>query len=164
VVGRALAPEMLSERVIERRADLVVAGLDGLDANTLEQFGRLVERSPCPVIVFTGFEGAHAIDAAVQAGVTAYIVDGFAPVRIGPIVQVALARYERERALKTERDAAQAKLAERKLVERAKGILMRKRGIGEDEAYQALRRYAMDKSLRMREVAERVIGMSDLLG
>jgi len=79
-------------------------------------------------------------------------------------VRVALARFENERAIRAERDEAQTKLAERKVVERAKGILMRKRGIGEDEAYHALRRIAMDKNLRMSEIAERLISMSDLLG
>jgi response regulator NasT len=75
-----------------------------------------------------------------------------------------MARFERDQAVQSERDDARAKLAERKLIERAKGILMRKRGIGEEEAYHALRRIAMDRNLRMSAVAERLISMSDLLG
>ena len=76
----------------------------------------------------------------------------------------SIARFEHEQAIRAERDEAQARLAERKLIERAKGILMRKRGIGEDEAYHALRRIAMERNLRMSELAERLISMSDLLG
>ena len=81
-----------------------------------------------------------------------------------PIVQVAVARFEDYQSVKQERDVAQQKLAERKVVERAKGVLMSKRGMSEDEAYHALRKMAMEKKLRMGEVAERVISMADLLG
>jgi response regulator NasT len=164
LVGHARSVQALLEQVARLQANLVIADLDAANAEALQQFGRLSERAPCPIVVFTGDENTHAIRAAVEAGVSSYVVDGFGPTRIDPILQVAVARHEKEWAMRAERDVAQAKLAERKVIERAKGILMRKRGIGEDEAYHMLRRVAMDQSLRMREVAERVISMSDLLG
>jgi response regulator NasT len=164
VVGHARTLQALAEQAARVRADLVIADLERANGEALQQFARLGERAPCPIVVFTRDEDHDAIWAAVAAGVTCYVVEGFALGRIGPIVQVALARYARERSIQAERDEAQAKLAERKLIERAKGILMRKRGIGEDEAYHLMRRLAMDRSLRLREVAERVITMSDLLG
>jgi response regulator NasT len=116
------------------------------------------------VVLFTDEDDRSIIREAVRSGVTAYIVDGLAAERVVPIVQVAVARFEDYQTLKTERDLAQQKLAERKVVERAKGILMSKRGMSEDEAYHALRKMAMEKKLRMGEVAERVISMADLLG
>jgi response regulator NasT len=164
LVGHARSVQALLEQVARLQANLVIADLDAANAEALQQFGRLSERAPCPIVVFTGDENTQAIRAAVEAGVSSYVVDGFAPARIDPILQVAVARHEKEWAMRAERDEAQAKLAERKVIERAKGILMRKRGIGEDEAYHMLRRLAMDQSLRMRDVAERVISMSDLLG
>jgi response regulator NasT len=164
LVGHARTLHALAEQVARVQADLVIADLERANGDALQEFARLHERTPCPIVVFTRDESPDAIWAAVAAGVSCYVVEGFAPGRIGPLVQVALARYAKECNIQAERDEAQAKLAERKLIERAKGILMRKRGIGEDEAYHMMRRLAMDQSLRLREVAERVIAMSDLLG
>jgi response regulator NasT len=164
LVGHARTLHALAEQVAGAQADLVIADVERVHRDDLKQCARLRERTPCPIVVFTNDEDPDAIRAAVTAGVSCYVVDGFALNRIGSIVQVALARYEQDRSIHAERDQALAKLAERKLIERAKGILMRKRGIGEDEAYHMLRRLAMDQSLRLREVAERVITMSDLLG
>ena len=164
IAGRMRSAAALHDGVARLHPDVVIVDVALADADTLAQIRTLAERTPRPVIVFTDDGDPARIDAAVRSGVTSYVVDGFAPHRIAPIVRVALLRFQREQALKAERDEAQARLAERKLIERAKGILMRKRGIGEDEAYHALRRIAMDRNLRMGEVAERLITMSDLLG
>jgi response regulator NasT len=164
VVCADCAPRALTDTVRRLQPDVVIIAADAPGDDTLAQIGALSEHAPRPVVLFTDDADPRRIRAALRSGVTSYIVDGFAPERIEPIVHIALARFELEQAVKTERDAAQSRLAERKLIERAKGILMRKRGIGEDEAYHALRRLAMDRNMRMREVAERLITMSDLLG
>jgi len=164
VVGHAESTLGLYDQVARLQPDVIIIDTESPDRDTLEHICLLSERTPRPVVLFTDEDDRSVIREAVRAGVTAYIVDGLAPERVNPIVEVAVARFEDYQSVKNERDSAQAKLAERKVVERAKGILMRKRGIGEDEAYHMLRKMAMEKNLRMREVAERVIGVAELLG
>jgi response regulator NasT len=164
VVGRRSNAVDLYEAVQRLQPDMVIVAANVCDEEIITHIGTVNERLPRPVVLFTEDEDPTKIRDAVRCGVTAYVVDGFAPERVEAIVRVALARFERDQRMKSERDEAQAKLAERKLIERAKGILMRKRGVGEDEAYHMLRRMAMDRKLRMSEVAERFLSMSDLLG
>ena len=100
----------------------------------------------------------------MRAGVSAYVVDGLDAARVKSIVEVAVARFDEYRRLRAELVEANLKLSERKLVERAKGILMKSRGMGEDEAYRMLRRMAMDRGKRLGEIAQQVIDMAGLLG
>lgn len=164
VVGHGASTLRLYDDVKRLRPDVIIIDTESPDRDTLEHICLLSERTPRPVVLFTDEDDRSVIREAVRCGVTAYIVDGLAAERVVPIVQVAVARFEDYQTVKNERDEAHQKLAERKVVERAKGILMSKRGMTEDEAYHALRKMAMEKKLRMREVAERVIGMADLLG
>jgi response regulator NasT len=164
IVGQGRTVCALNEDVQRLQPDVVILDTESPDEELFARIGFMNERAPRPVILFTD-DGDHAkIGIAVRCGVTCYVVDGFALERIEPLVRIAKARFAHDQAIKAERDHAQARLAERKLIERAKGILMRKRGIGEDEAYHALRRIAMERNLRMSELAERLISMSDLLG
>src|SRR5262249_26460395 len=101
---------------------------------------------------------------ALRAGVAAYVVDGLDAGRVKSIVDVAVARFDEYQRLRDELADAHDRLEERKLVERAKGILMKARSMSEDEAYQALRRMAMDRGKRLGEVAQQLIDMSTLLG
>ena len=101
---------------------------------------------------------------AVRAGVTAYIVDGLSEARIQPILQVAVERFGAEQSLRQALADAKSELSERKLVERAKGILMKQRQMDEEEAFRALRKFAMDQGLRLAEAADRVVQMSTLMG
>lgn len=164
VVGHADTTLRLYDHVERLQPDVIIIDTESPDRDTLEHICLLSERTPRPVVMFTDEDDRRIIREAVRSGVTAYIVDGLAPDRVAPIVQVAVARFDDYQAVKSERDLANQKLAERKVVDRAKGILMSKRGMSEDEAYHALRKMAMEKKLRMSEVAERVISMADLLG
>ena len=103
------------------------------------------------------------IRKAMKAGVSAYIVDGLAAKRIQSVIQVAIARFEEYQALRKERDDANRKLSDRILVDKAKGVLMKARGMDEDEAYKALRKLAMDRGQPLVEVARNVMEMADLL-
>ena len=100
---------------------------------------------------------------AIKSGVNAYIVDGLEEKRVQPIIDVAIARFREFQALKDELDATRSQLAERKVVEKAKGILMKHKDITEDEAYQSLRKMAMDKNKRIADVADGVISAFELL-
>ena len=100
---------------------------------------------------------------ALKAGVSAYVIAGLQAQRLLPVLQVAMARFEQDRALRDQLGDAQSQLTERKLVERAKGILMDDVGLSEDQAYRHLRKLAMDRGQRLGQVAERIVEARDLL-
>jgi response regulator NasT len=104
------------------------------------------------------------MEAAVAAGVSAYIVAGLQSDRIKPVLNVALARFKREQKLLDELSDTKSKLAERKVIERAKGLLMERQRFTEEQAYQKLRSMAMSKNLKLSEVAQRILDVEDLLG
>jgi response regulator NasT len=103
------------------------------------------------------------MDAAIDAGVSAYIVAGLQAERVKPVLDVAMARFRREQKLLDELSDTRRQLADRKLVERAKGVLMARSGLSEEQAYQKLRSMAMNRKLKLGEVAQRVLDVEDLL-
>jgi response regulator NasT len=114
--------------------------------------------------MFSADRASDTIREAVQAGVSAYIVDGLAAERVKPIIEVAIARFESFQAVKSELAQVKTKLSERKLVEKAKGVLMKARSIDEEAAYSALRKMAMERNLTIGEVSRQLLAVSDLLG
>jgi two-component system, response regulator / RNA-binding antiterminator len=116
-----------------------------------------------PIVMFTDDPDTSHVRGAIAAGVTAYVVAGLAPDRVKPVLEVALARFEHEEAMRRELAEARNQLADRKVVERAKGLLMQRHQIAEPEAYARLRKAAMDKGLKMSEVAQRIVDAADLL-
>jgi response regulator NasT len=163
VVAHVSAAVDLVARVRELRPDVVIIDRDSPDRDTLEQLCVVTRDNPRPIVMFTQDADQERMRAALQAGVSAYVVDGLAAERVQPIVNVALARFEQHQALRAELSEAKATLAERKLIERAKGIVMKSRGVGEEEAYQLLRKMAMDRNERLAQVADNVISMAKLL-
>jgi response regulator NasT len=129
----------------------------------LGQLRAVMDRQPLPIIVFADRSPGSDVRAAVKAGVSAYVVGGFQPERVAPILEAAMARFTEFQALRIQRDEAVEKLAERRDVERAKGILMRRRDLAEQAAYDALRKMAMDRGTRMIEVAKSIIAAEELL-
>lgn len=113
--------------------------------------------------MFTQDGTQDTIGAALQAGVSAYVVDGLAPERLKPILDVACARFDAHQALSSKLADTERELAERKTVERAKGLLMERRGLSEDNAYKELRQLAMSTGKSLREVAETLIAAQHLL-
>jgi response regulator NasT len=147
----------------QARPDAVVASLMAPDPAVVQQLEQLSRERPLPVVVFTERSGNGPLRAAVRAGVSAYVVDGLETERVAPVLETAQARFIEFQALRRERDAALAQLSERKGIERAKGILMQRRGLPEDAAYQVLRRMAMDRGKRLAEVAESIITAEEML-
>lgn len=144
--------------------DVVIVDVDSPSRDTLEQLAMLHSHAPRPVVMFSGDGDDALIRAAVGAGVTAYVVDGLAPARLAPIVQVALARFEQESGMRRRLDEVQQALQDRKLIDRAKGLLMSRRGLSEAEAYAALRQQAMRQGLKLAELARRIVDMAELWG
>lgn len=156
------ASAMLAQ-VRARRPDVIIIDRDSPDRDTLEHVCMITRDDPRPIVMFTQDQDRTLMRAALEAGVSAYVVDGLSVERVRPIVEVALARFEQWQALRRELDQAQTNLAERKVIERAKGIVMKQRRCSEDEAYALLRKLAMDRNQRLAHVAESVITMAELL-
>ena len=156
------AAEMLAQ-VRARRPDVIIIDRDSPDRDTLEHVCMITRDDPRPIVMFTQDKDRTLMREALEAGVSAYVVDGLSVERVRPIVEVALARFEQWQALRRELDQAQTNLAERKVIERAKGIVMKQRRCSEDEAYALLRKLAMDRNQRLAHVAESVITMAELL-
>jgi response regulator NasT len=142
---------------------VIIIDRDSPDRDTLEHVCMITRDDPRPIVMFTQDQNRTLMRAALEAGVSAYVVDGLSVERVRPIVEVALARFEQWQALRRELDQAQTNLAERKVIERAKGIVMKQRRCTEDEAYAMLRKLAMDRNQRLAHVAESVITMAELL-
>jgi response regulator NasT len=146
------------------QADVIVIDVDSPDRDTLEHMCSIARDLARPMVMFTHDEDAERMRTAIRAGVSAYVVGGLAGDRVKHIVDVAVLRFEQHQTLRRELDQAKNSLAERKLIERAKGILMRQRDCGEEQAFQALRKMAMDRNRRLGEVAQSVIDAAELLG
>jgi response regulator NasT len=116
-----------------------------------------------PVAMFVDSGAGGLARTAVEAGVSAYVVDGLKPERLAPIIEAAVTRFQMIRQMRTELAETRRALEERKVIDRAKGLLMKARGIGEDEAYAMLRKTAMDQGRRVAEVAEALVTASRLL-
>src|SRR5512143_137396 len=143
------SPLELLRAVDSQHPEVIVIDTESPTRDVLEHVVVVSQSSPRPIVMFSSDAGGTAIRDAVRAGVSAYVVDGLEASRVSSIVEVACARfeeYQREfQRLRTELAEANLKLSERKLVERAKGLLMRSRGLSEDEAYHALRKISMSK-------------------
>ena len=164
VVASLSSPLELLRAVDALRPDVIVIDTESPTRDVLEHVVIVSQSSPRPIVMFASDAGGEAIRDAVRAGVSAYVVDGLDASRVNSIVEVACARFEEFQRLKIELAEANLKLSERKLVERAKGLLMQSRGLSEDEAYHALRKLAMSKKLRLGDVAQQVIDTAELLG
>ena len=149
--------------VKECSPDVIIIDTDSPDRDTLEHICIVTRDDPRPVVMFAADADRGTIHAAVKAGVNAYVVNGLAEERIQPILDVAIARFAQMQALREELAAARSQLEDRKSIDRAKGILMRTKDMSEAQAYEALRKLAMDSSQRIVEVARQVINMRDLL-
>jgi response regulator NasT len=150
VAASLSSPLELLHAVETLHPDVIVIDTDSPTRDVLEHVVIVSQSSPRPIVMFASDSGGEAIRDAVRAGVSAYVVDGLDTSRVNSIVEVACARfeeYQREfQRLKIELAEANLKLSERKLIERAKGLLMQSRGLSEDDAYHALRKLAMRKS------------------
>lgn len=150
--------------VTELKPDVIILDTESPDRDTLEHLCLISRDQPRPIVMFTHDDDSEKIRAAIRAGVSAYVVDGLKSERLRPIMDVAMARFNEYQAMRRNLEKAESQLVERKDVDRAKGILMKQRGWSEEEAYQALRKMAMDKGVKIGEVAQQVISIAELLG
>ncbi|MBB3712038.1 response regulator NasT [Limimaricola variabilis] len=153
----------LARRIGEADPDIVLIDIADPSRDTLEELALASGPLDRPVAMFVDRSEQGLTRAAIEAGVSAYVVDGLRPERLKPVLDAAMARFQVFRQMRTELAATRRALEERKVIDRAKGILMKARGIDEGEAYALLRRTAMDQGRRLAEVAESLVTAAGLL-
>jgi response regulator NasT len=164
IVAVLPADVFLPERLAQIQPDMIIVDAESQARDTLEHVVLATRDARRPIVLFTEDDDTTHVGDAIAAGVSAYVVAGLGADRVKPVLDVALARFRHEEALRRELADARAQLSERKAVERAKGVLMQRHGIGESEAHARLRKTAMDKGLKLGEVAQRILDVAELLG
>ena len=163
VVGRLSENDDLNAAVAQLQPDVIIIDTESPSRDTLEQICVMSRDDPRPILMFTHDGETEKIRAATKAGVSAYVVGGLDSTRLKPIMDAAMVRFEEYQAMRSELESTTTKLAERKDIERAKGILMKQRGLDEEAAYQALRKMAMERGTKLGDIARQVIKAAELL-
>ena len=143
--------------------DIVIIDTDSPSRDTLENICVMTMNEPRPIMMFTHDGDKEQIKLATQAGVCAYVVGSIPNERLQPVIDAAIARFDEFKNLRVALKEANTKLSERKLVERAKGLIMKQRKIDEDEAYNLLRSMAMQKHIRIGALSKQIIDAAELL-
>ncbi len=157
VAAVAAAPGDLTRLVRESQAEVIVCDIDDPSRDALESMRALYRDEPRPVVLFAGKGEPEQIEAALEAGVAAYVVEGLHPSRVRPVLDVAIRRFRAHQGLRAELDAARATIEERMLLDRAKLKLMREMGLTEDAAHRRLRRLAMDRGMKLAAMAAEIL-------
>lgn len=163
VVATLPADVFLQERIAQLRPDLIIVDAQSEARDALEHVVMATRDARRPIVLFTNDHDTRHVPDAVAAGVCAYIVEGLAAQRIRPILQVAMARFKHEQTLRAELQDARTELKDRKTIDRAKGILMQRQSLSEQQAYDRLRKLAMDKGIKMAQIAQRLIDATEWL-
>ncbi|RWB27229.1 MULTISPECIES: ANTAR domain-containing response regulator [unclassified Mesorhizobium] len=153
----------IARRIAEIEPDVIVIDLENPNRDMLEnmfQLSRVVKR---PIAMFVDRSDQASIEAAVAAGVSAYVVDGLRQERVKPILDMAISRFNAFSRMARELEEARSELEDRKVIDRAKGILMRSRGLSEDAAYTLLRKTAMSQNRKISEIAQSLVTAAGLL-
>ena len=171
LVATLPADTFLHERLAQLQPDLIILDAESDARDALEHVVMATRDARRPIVMFTNDSDTSNARAAVAAGVSAYIVAGLSPERIRPILDVAMARFEQDQALRAELADAKTELKDlsnelknRRIIDRAKGLLMQRQGLSEQAAYDKLRKSAMDKGLKVVDVSQRMLDAMDLLG
>lgn len=143
--------------------DVVVVACDSPDRDTLESLRDATAANPRPIVMFADRSEPGFAQEAVRAGVAAYVVDGLAPSRVRPVLEAAMTRFQLMQQLRSDLDKAKADLASRKTIDRAKGLLMKERGMDEPAAYNLLRKLAMDSGRPIGAVAADLLTFAGVL-
>lgn len=156
--------EDVAARIGQIAPDVVIIDLENPNRDVLEHFFALSRTIKRPIAMFVDKSDPAEIEAAVDAGVSAYVVDGLRKDRIKPILDMAIVRFRAFSRLRDELEAARSELQGRKVIDKAKGILMTSRGLTEDAAYALLRTTAMNQNRKIAEIAQALVTASELLG
>jgi two-component system, response regulator / RNA-binding antiterminator len=153
----------VAARIGEIAPEVIIIDLENPNRDVLEHFFTLSRVLKRPIAMFVDRADPGSIEAAVDAGVSAYVVDGLKKERVKPILDMAISRFRAFSRLREELESAKSELENRKTVEKAKGILMRTRGLSEDDAYALLRKTAMNQNRKIADIAQSLITAAGLL-
>jgi two-component system, response regulator / RNA-binding antiterminator len=153
----------LLRRIVDADPDVIFIDLENPNRDVLEQMFQVSRCVRRPIAMFVDHSDTDMIRAAVESGVGAYVVDGLRKERVKSILDTAVSRFNAFSQLRDELERARQKLDDRKIIERAKGILMKERGLSEEAAYSLLRKAAMNENRRVAEVAQSLITAAGLL-
>lgn len=153
----------LARRIAAMQPELVLIDAANPSRDELEELTLASGPIERPVAIFVDQSDSNMTRSVVEAGVAAYVVDGLKPSRLRPVLDAAVARFNMLHRMRTELAQTRAALEERKLIDRAKGILMRARGLSEDEAYSMMRKTAMEKGRRIADIAQAIVTASEML-
>jgi two-component system, response regulator / RNA-binding antiterminator len=154
----------IARRISDEQPDVIVIDLENPNRDMLESMFQLTRAVKRPIAMFVDRSDSASIEAAVEAGVSAYVVDGLRKERVKPILDMAISRFNAFSRMARELDEARTELESRKLIEKAKGIVMKSRGLSEEAAYALLRRTAMNQNRKIAEIAQSLITAASLLG
>ena len=157
-------PTGLARHLADLSPDVVLIDVSNPNRDALEELAIASSPTERPVAMFVDQSDAQTTRAAIDAGVSAYVVNGLSKERIKPVLDAAIARFQLFARMRIELETTKAALAERKVIDRAKGLLMKAKGLSEDEAYALLRKTAMDQSRKVADVAQALVTAADLLG
>jgi len=153
----------LARRIHDLNPDIVLIDMANPSRASLEAMALASSPHERPVAMFVDRSDEGLTRSAIEAGVSAYVVDGLQPERLKPIIDAAVTRFNMFSRMRTELETSKRALEERKVIDRAKGLIMKARGIGEDDAYALLRRTAMDQGKRVADVAQSLVTTAGLL-
>ena len=153
----------IARRIAEIEPDVIVIDLENPNRDMLENMFQLSRAVKRPIAMFVDRSDQASIEAAVEAGVSAYIVDGLRQERVKPILEMAISRFNAFSRMARELDEARTELENRKVLDRAKGILMKSRGLSEEAAYSLLRKTAMNQNRKIAEIAQSLVTAAGLL-
>lgn len=153
----------LQTKCCELQPDIVIVDTESPSRDVLDNVCMITQHNEKPVVMFAQDGDREVVKAATKAGVSAYVVGTIASERLTPVIEAAIARFEETKQLRDDLKKANEKLDERKVVERAKGILMRQRNLDEDEAYKMLRTMAMKRNMKLADLSSQLIDAAKLL-
>lgn len=153
----------LARKIAQRNPDLVLIDAGNPSRDALEELTLATAPMDRPVAMFVDKTDGAMTRAAIEAGMSAYVVDGLKPDRLKPILDAAIARFHMVQKMRAELAETRRALEERKIIDRAKGILMRAKGIDEEEAYARMRKTAMDQGRRVADVAQALVLAAEML-
>lgn len=155
--------EELASSIILANPDLIIFDIDDPRSVLFTQISIINEKLPRPIIMFTSNDDRRTINLAINSGVAAHVVKGYDPQRIMSVVNTALARFSQTHSIQKELHDLKTQLEDRKVIEKAKGIMMKKASMDEATAYTSLRNMAMNKNMKLVEIARSVITTSELM-
>lgn len=154
----------LLDLIARLQPDVIIMDCQSPDRDTIESLRQVAQSNPKPIVMFVEEEGSAFMQDAIEAGVSAYVIDGLKPNRVRPLIDTAMTRFRVMDGLRSELRKTKSDLAARKVIERAKGLLMERQQMTEEQAFSAMRDMSQQQSKPIKEVAESIIAILDLIG